>query len=253
MPVETVDGELLDGIGMGWDEFSGCGARASDAAEDAASGASVRARKTARTEMDTWAGLDQVPVLTALVLGGAMVAATLVCCGPRHQKSFSASVTSVCSICLEVLRPCSARVLDCGHTFHDKCIAPWLQRQHACPECRAVVEAPDGAQGEPARRSLSAAAWFALLTLMLTPAPRPVPTAVATAAGGQETASGDEEEEEAMEGEDDTWRERLAELYARHPIGANAPSSSGSSDGENDEAEVQERATPIELSTGSAR
>lgn len=42
-----------------------------------------------------------------------------------------------CAICLEPLGPDDGRqVLPCGHSFHIKCAAQWLQTRPRCPMCR---------------------------------------------------------------------------------------------------------------------
>lgn len=46
-------------------------------------------------------------------------------------------VESECAICLEPLGPVDERrLLPCGHTFHVKCAAQWLQCRPRCPICR---------------------------------------------------------------------------------------------------------------------
>lgn len=30
--------------------------------------------------------------------------------------------------------------LDCGHTFHQKCIADWMEKQNSCPVCRNIID-----------------------------------------------------------------------------------------------------------------
>lgn len=39
----------------------------------------------------------------------------------------------LCTICHEEVR---VQTLQCGHTFHDGCIEPWLARRRTCPNCR---------------------------------------------------------------------------------------------------------------------
>jgi len=43
-----------------------------------------------------------------------------------------------CSICLEEIskRPCDTLWLPCSHTFHKKCILPWISKNTYCPLCR---------------------------------------------------------------------------------------------------------------------
>ena len=51
-----------------------------------------------------------------------------------------------CTICLKKLLP-KQRVTElmCGHSFHQECLAPWLEQNHVCPNCRSPAE-PDVAQ-----------------------------------------------------------------------------------------------------------
>lgn len=51
---------------------------------------------------------------------------------------------SVCAICLEVFDdgakgPQFCTTLACGHTFHRRCLRPWLSHRKDCPLCRAPV------------------------------------------------------------------------------------------------------------------
>lgn len=48
-----------------------------------------------------------------------------------------------CIICREEMT--TAKKLICGHLFHVHCLRSWLERQHTCPTCRALVIPPDGA------------------------------------------------------------------------------------------------------------
>ncbi|XP_044483235.1 ERAD-associated E3 ubiquitin-protein ligase HRD1B-like [Mangifera indica] len=49
---------------------------------------------------------------------------------------------STCIICREEMT--TAKKLVCGHLFHVHCLRSWLERQHTCPTCRALVVPPDG-------------------------------------------------------------------------------------------------------------
>ena len=51
-----------------------------------------------------------------------------------------------CTICLKKLLP-KQRVTElmCGHSFHQECLAPWLEQNNVCPNCRSPAE-PDVAQ-----------------------------------------------------------------------------------------------------------
>lgn len=48
---------------------------------------------------------------------------------------------ATCIICREEMT--IAKRLSCGHLFHVHCLRSWLERQHTCPTCRAVVAPPD--------------------------------------------------------------------------------------------------------------
>ena len=37
----------------------------------------------------------------------------------------------------------TAKKLLCGHLFHVHCLRSWLERQHTCPTCRALVVPPE--------------------------------------------------------------------------------------------------------------
>ena len=43
-----------------------------------------------------------------------------------------------CSICLDCIGKKRA-TLECGHTFHTKCILTWLNKNNSCPYCRNMV------------------------------------------------------------------------------------------------------------------
>ena len=46
-----------------------------------------------------------------------------------------------CSICLNHVYTDSDdyTTLDCGHTFHTRCINMWLNNNNTCPNCRSIV------------------------------------------------------------------------------------------------------------------
>ncbi|CAI8617114.1 unnamed protein product [Vicia faba] len=44
---------------------------------------------------------------------------------------------ATCIICREEM--VTAKKLICGHLFHVHCLRSWLERQHTCPTCRALV------------------------------------------------------------------------------------------------------------------
>lgn len=49
---------------------------------------------------------------------------------------------ATCIICREEMTV--AKKLVCGHLFHVHCLRSWLERQHTCPTCRALVVPPEG-------------------------------------------------------------------------------------------------------------
>lgn len=60
------------------------------------------------------------------------------------------SSDATCIICREEMT--TAKKLICGHLFHVHCLRSWLERQHTCPTCRALVVPPEnetGATGGP--------------------------------------------------------------------------------------------------------
>ncbi|XAR52090.1 hypothetical protein NMG60_11019989 [Bertholletia excelsa] len=48
---------------------------------------------------------------------------------------------ATCIICREEMT--TAKRLNCGHLFHVHCLRSWLERQHTCPTCRALVAPPE--------------------------------------------------------------------------------------------------------------
>ncbi|XP_016453676.2 ERAD-associated E3 ubiquitin-protein ligase HRD1B isoform X1 [Nicotiana tabacum] len=48
---------------------------------------------------------------------------------------------TICIICREEMT--TAKKLVCGHLFHVNCLRSWLERQHTCPTCRALVVPPE--------------------------------------------------------------------------------------------------------------
>ncbi|XP_061944455.1 ERAD-associated E3 ubiquitin-protein ligase HRD1B-like [Populus nigra] len=48
---------------------------------------------------------------------------------------------ATCIICREEMT--TAKKLLCGHLFHVHCLRSWLERQHTCPTCRALVVPPE--------------------------------------------------------------------------------------------------------------
>ncbi|XP_042904022.1 E3 ubiquitin-protein ligase RNF126 isoform X2 [Parasteatoda tepidariorum] len=46
-----------------------------------------------------------------------------------------------CTVCMNDYKIGEkAKQLTCEHLFHEKCIAPWLERQASCPNCRRTIK-----------------------------------------------------------------------------------------------------------------
>ena len=49
-----------------------------------------------------------------------------------------------CSVCLETMTTRNFRTLECGHTFHPKCLKKWKrQGNRTCPMCREAFDTPE--------------------------------------------------------------------------------------------------------------
>ncbi|KAL5568219.1 hypothetical protein UlMin_024794 [Ulmus minor] len=58
---------------------------------------------------------------------------------------------AICIICREEMT--TAKKLICGHLFHVHCLRSWLERQHTCPTCRALVVPPENGTSATAGQS----------------------------------------------------------------------------------------------------
>lgn len=58
---------------------------------------------------------------------------------------------ATCIICREEMT--TAKKLICGHLFHVHCLRSWLERQHTCPTCRALVVPPENGTSTAGSRS----------------------------------------------------------------------------------------------------
>lgn len=52
------------------------------------------------------------------------------------------SCTSSCPVCLMDMTIPSSRTLECGHTFHTRCIDRWKRVSRTCPMCRVPFDQP---------------------------------------------------------------------------------------------------------------
>ncbi|KAJ8752484.1 hypothetical protein K2173_004772 [Erythroxylum novogranatense] len=60
---------------------------------------------------------------------------------------------ATCIICREEMT--TAKKLICGHLFHVHCLRSWLERQHTCPTCRALVVPPESGASTSGAQQLS--------------------------------------------------------------------------------------------------
>jgi len=49
-------------------------------------------------------------------------------------------MSNTCTICLEELGERNITTLDCGHSFHYRCIFQWNAQHNSCPFCRQVID-----------------------------------------------------------------------------------------------------------------
>ncbi|XP_050412506.1 E3 ubiquitin-protein ligase TRAIP isoform X1 [Patella vulgata] len=49
----------------------------------------------------------------------------------------------ICSYLLENKDGVNIAATPCGHTFHEACLMPWIERSGTCPSCRKVCTRPD--------------------------------------------------------------------------------------------------------------
>jgi hypothetical protein len=47
-----------------------------------------------------------------------------------------------CPVCLMDMTVSTARTLECGHTFHTRCIERWKRTSRTCPMCRVPFDQP---------------------------------------------------------------------------------------------------------------
>lgn len=56
---------------------------------------------------------------------------------PGDIVTMHKNLTNECAICLDCFdENDSARILDCGHYFHQPCVDPWVEKGNTCPKCR---------------------------------------------------------------------------------------------------------------------
>ena len=47
-----------------------------------------------------------------------------------------------CPVCMMAMTESNSRRLDCGHTFHTRCLERWKLRSSTCPMCRTPFDQP---------------------------------------------------------------------------------------------------------------
>ena len=52
------------------------------------------------------------------------------------------STNAQCPVCLMDMTAPSSRTLDCGHTFHSRCVERWKRVSRTCPMCREPFDQP---------------------------------------------------------------------------------------------------------------
>ena len=63
------------------------------------------------------------------------------------------ALADVCSVCLEpMLQGHPVVTLECRHSFHSKCLLPWLLRCACCPMCKVIVRGPKPAEPSVSER-----------------------------------------------------------------------------------------------------
>jgi hypothetical protein len=64
---------------------------------------------------------------------------------PCHDFS-NGTAAADCAVCLEAFEAGDRcrRLPRCGHSFHSRCVDPWLEKSRFCPVCRADVVPPEG-------------------------------------------------------------------------------------------------------------
>lgn len=65
-------------------------------------------------------------------------------CKPRQETDRCHLHTEgdQCSICMTNMLPRSTRELECGHSFHVRCIDRWKRSSRTCPMCREPFDQP---------------------------------------------------------------------------------------------------------------
>jgi hypothetical protein len=82
---------------------------------------------------------------------------------PCHDFFSNGAAAADCTVCLEAFETGDRcrRLPRCEHSFHARCVEPWLEKSRFCPVCRAdvvpegelVKVASEGGLAEPALRA----------------------------------------------------------------------------------------------------
>ena len=60
----------------------------------------------------------------------------------EKKEELSENECAICLLDVDPSRPRDGQRLNCGHSFHRKCISKWLNRENRCPLCQAPVSGP---------------------------------------------------------------------------------------------------------------
>lgn len=63
-------------------------------------------------------------------------------CNGKYCHHHVNTIEEQCAICWTNMNETNARKLDCGHTFHTRCIDRWKRRNSTCPMCRTPFDQP---------------------------------------------------------------------------------------------------------------
>ncbi|KAM0917792.1 hypothetical protein ACQ4PT_009230 [Festuca glaucescens] len=64
---------------------------------------------------------------------------------PCHDFFSNGAAAADCTVCLEAIEAGDRcrQLPRCEHSFHARCVDPWLEKSRFCPVCRAVVMPPE--------------------------------------------------------------------------------------------------------------
>lgn len=60
----------------------------------------------------------------------------------EHTCASHATTAPQCPVCLADMSVQTCRTLECGHTFHTRCLDRWKRTSRTCPMCRTPFDQP---------------------------------------------------------------------------------------------------------------